>query len=257
MDIATLAGLGICIFFIVFGILLGGTLGAFVSISSMFITYGGTLGGLFIQFKMDQVKNAINIAKKAFNNEETDIEKLISDIVGYAEMARREGLLVLEREIEKIEDSFLEKGVRLIIDGAEQEVVKSMMEIELQYLAERHALGKEIWDSLGASCPSWGMIGTIIGLIIMLGNLSDPTSLGPAMATALLTTFYGAVGAFMVFTPIAGKLSVKSKEEILTKKIIIEGVLSVQTGDNPRMVEEKLKLFLPPSKRGFETLKKG
>lgn len=257
MDIATIAGFGICIFFILFGILLGGTLGAFVSISSMFITFGGTFGGLFIQFKMSQVKNAINIAKKAFKNEETDIEMLITNIVSYAEMARREGLLVLEREIENISDKFLEKGIRLIIDGAEQEVVKSMLEIELQYLAERHAIGKEIWDSLGASCPSWGMIGTIIGLIIMLGNLSDPSSLGPAMATALLTTFYGAVGAFMIFTPIAGKLSVKSKEEILTKKIIIEGVLSVQTGDNPRMVEEKLKLFLPPAQRTFEALKKG
>jgi chemotaxis protein MotA len=256
MDQATLIGILTSTAFVLMGILMGGTIDTFINIPSVFITFGGALGALFINFSMPQVFSTIKVVKNTFTTKSINIPEIITSLVGFSEKARREGLLVLEKELSTIDDPFMKKGIQLVIDGAEQEVVKTMLEIEMSFIEDRHALGREILEQLAALTPAWGMIGTIIGLILMLKALDDPSSVGPAMATALLTTFYGAIGAFMFFTPMAGKLKMRSKEEMLAKKVIIEGVLSVQAGDNPRMVEEKLKLFLAPGARDFSALKK-
>ncbi|MDD5092226.1 MAG: MotA/TolQ/ExbB proton channel family protein [Candidatus Wallbacteria bacterium] len=248
MDSATLIGLFIGTFFIVTGIGVS-QLGVFIDIPSVLIVVGGTVATTFCNFSLEAIKGSGKVWKKLFVEAKTNPLEIIASLVSFAEKARREGLLALEDDVEKLDDEFLKKGIQLVVDGTDPELVKRILETEMGYLSERHTTGQEILISMGAYAPAFGMIGTLIGLILMLGKLDDPSSIGPAMATALITTMYGAVMANFIFLPMSGKLKQKSKAEIMIKEIMVEGLLSIQAGDNPRIVEEKLKAFLPPSMR--------
>ena len=250
MDKGSIIGVILGNVLIIGAIMIGGPLGSFVSPSSMMIVMGGTIAATLINFNLSQVVGSIKIFKIAFLSDVNEEPKeVINNIVLFAEKARREGLLALEAEAESLNDAFMKKGVELIVDGTDAELVREILETELSFLEERHKVGASIFESMGASAPAFGMVGTLIGLILMLGSLDDPSSIGPGMATALITTLYGSFMANLFFIPIAGKLKVKSGEEILNKQLVIEGILSIQAGENPRIVAEKMKAFLSPAGR--------
>jgi len=249
VDIATLLGAVSGIVIIVVSILFQGNLSAFWSVSSLFIVLGGTLAATLINFPLPQVVGTIKIMRIAFNNHPTEPGEIIGTLVAFAEKARREGLLALEAEAEVLDEPYLKKGIELIVDGTDPELVRNILETELNFVEERHKQGAYIFESMGASAPAFGMLGTLIGLILMLTKLDDPSAIGPGMAVALITTFYGSLFANLFFLPIAGKLKIRSGEEILNKELMLEGILSIQAGENPRIVAEKMKSFLNPIAR--------
>ncbi|HEX6989553.1 MAG TPA: motility protein A, partial [Bacillota bacterium] len=227
----------------------GGDIRAFIDPASMAITGGGTVAATLINFRLGQVVTAVRLALHVFRGARHDHVSLIRTVVAFAERARRDGLLALEDEAESLDDPFLKKGIRLVVDGTDPELVRTVLETELSYQQERHRLGQSVFSTMAALSPAFGMIGTLIGLIQMLRNLENPDAIGPGLAVALITTFYGAIMAYLLFNPMAGKLRVASEEETLFREMAIEGVLSIQAGDNPRVVQEKLWAFLPPSLR--------
>lgn len=249
MDLATIIGLVSGTILLLWGIMLGSPLKAFWDFPSIIITFGGTVASLFMQFTMDEIKTIPAVLKHAFFIQRVDAGQTIGLMVGLSQKARREGLLALEDEVQSLDDDFLKKGIQLIVDGTDPQLVRDILECELSFIEERHGSGAGLFTFMAATAPGFGMVGTLIGLIQMLGNLNDPSALGPGMAVALITTFYGATAANWIFNPIAGKLKGRSSGEILLKQVIIEGVLSIQAGENPRIVEEKLKAFLAPSER--------
>ncbi len=249
MDITTILGLVLGFGFIVWSILLGGDLLWYWDAPSVVVVAGGMFGGFLVAFPLKEVLNLGKIFAKTMKNNEFDIDQIITKIIELANVARREGLLALEEAVSEIKDDFLQKGVMLIVDGTDPELVKNILETEIENISERHGKGKSMMDMFGSLAPAFGMIGTLIGLVAMLQNLSDPSSIGPAMAVALITTFYGSIFANLIFIPMAAKLALKSNEEILIRNVMIEGLLSIQAGENPRIIEEKLKVFLPPSVR--------
>lgn len=249
MDLSTVIGLIAGIVLILWGIMDAGELSWFWSLSSLLIVFGGTIAATFIAFPLRKVLSTLKVVKKAFSNNTYEVGMIINKVVNLANVARREGLLALEEAVEEIVDDFLQKGVMLIVDGTDPELVKNILETEIAFLEERHNEGKSIFDIMGTLAPAFGMIGTLIGLVAMLKQLDDPSSIGPSMAVALITTLYGSLIANLICIPIAKKLKLKSREEILLKEIMIEGLLSIQAGENPRIIEEKLKAFLPPSIR--------
>ena len=170
-------------------------------------------------------------------------------MVRFAERARREGLLVLEEEARRIDDDFLQRGMRLAIDGTDPEMVREILSTEIHFLQARHKVGENIFTTLGGFAPTLGIIGTVMGLIHMLANLSDPAKMGPLIAGAFIATLYGVSSANLIFLPIGNKLKARSAEEVIVREVMVEGILSIQTGDNPRIVEEKLKAFLAPKMR--------
>lgn len=249
MDITVIVGIVAGISLVIWGIALGGDLGVFYDFPSIVITLGGTLAGTLISYSGRQLREVGKTLRVVFQQKQVDPLDIIDRLVAFATKARREGLLALESDAEELDDDFLKKGIQLIVDGTDPELVRSIMETDLAFLEERHKDGKGVFDTAGTLAPAFGMIGTLIGLVSMLKNLNDPDAIGPGMATALLTTFYGAMLANLLFIPLSGKLAVKSREEIFRKEIMVEGILSVQAGDNPRIVEEKLKAFLSPRLR--------
>ncbi|MFV0502716.1 MAG: motility protein A [Lachnospirales bacterium] len=222
---------------------------AMIDIPSIVIVVGGTIGSTMIGYPLEKVTSALKSASKVFKPSSVDPGQAIGDIINLANLARKEGLLALEEAVESVEDEFLKKGTMLIVDGTDPELVKGILETELSYQETRHSDNRGIWEFIGEMTPAWGMIGTLIGLVMMLQDLSNPDAIGPSMAVALLTTFYGSLLANFVAIPIANKMKIFSKEEILIKEILIEGILSIQAGENPRIIEEKLKAFLAPSIR--------
>lgn len=249
MDFSTIIGLVGGLIVICVGIIMGGSLMGFLDPASMFITFGGSFMAMLVNYPFSQFITSIKAAQLAMKKNDTDIEKVLGEIVEFAKKARREGLLALEDEVQKSNDEFLKKGIQLIVDGTDPELVRSILEIELSFMDERHKSNKAFFDSWGALAPGFGMIGTVIGLVQMLANLSDVAKIGPSMAVALITTFYGAVFANLVCVPLAGKLSNKSADEQFIKQLMIEGILSIQAGENPRIVEEKLNAFLSGAQR--------
>lgn len=217
---------------------------SFMDISSIFIVLGGLVASLLINFKLDQIKLTSKVLKEAFHKNDQQISDLINLFISLSEQARREGLLALENELENVDDPFIKKGILLAVDGIEPEVINDIMNAEITALEERHYRGRTIIEKCGEYAPAWGMIGTLVGLVLMLNTLDDPATLGPSMAVALLTTLYGTVLANLVFIPMASKLENKTEEEVFIKQIIIEGVIGVQSGQNPRILEEKLSAFL-------------
>lgn len=249
MDIGTIVGIVSAFILIIVSIMLGGSLGGFIDIPSIVVVVGGTVAATLVAYPLARTLNIFKLFGKAMNEKKMDYNALISSIVELANKARKEGLLALEESANNMEDEFTKKGIALLVDGTDPELVKNLLETELAFMEDRHKLGQGLFDTMGSLAPAFGMIGTLIGLVQMLANLSDPTTIGPSMAVALLTTFYGSVLANVIFIPIANKLKLKTKEEVFEKEIIIEGILSIQSGENPRIIEEKLKSFLPPSLR--------
>jgi len=249
MDLASIIGIVVGMGFILFGILSGGSIILFIDLPSMLIVGGGTLGATLVNYPLAEVIGVIKVVKKAFLHTEESPLGVIDTLVSFAETARREGILSLEQKAMSVEDEFLKKGISLAVDGTEPEYIKEIMQTEIEYISERHRTGAGIFDTMGSFAPAFGMIGTLIGLINMLAKMDDPSSIGPSMSVALITTLYGAFLANLIFLPIAGKLKARSASELLLKELCVEGIMSIQSGDNPRIVEGKLKAFLSPAMR--------
>ncbi len=250
MDIATVIGIVLAFGLLIGGILIGSGLGIFIDIPSVLIVVGGTIAALLISFPLKSVIGAIKIFLKTILGKVPPTNVLIDQIVDLAVKARKDSILALEKV--EIDDPFLAKGIKLVVDGTAPELVKAILNTEIKYMKNRHSEGAKIFGILAAMGPAFGMIGTLIGLVQMLQNLSDPSSIGPSMAVALLTTFYGAIIANIFGIPIKAKLECKSVEETLLKEIIIQGVISIMEGDNPMIVRSKLEAFLAPALRKVE-----
>jgi chemotaxis protein MotA len=249
LDIATIIGIISAFGLVIGAIIIGSPITLFIDIPSVLIVFGGTIGATLINYPLKELLGVIKVASQAFFHKMRSAAELIPILVEAARKARVEGVLSLEAMINEIDDDFLKRGLQLAIDGTEPELINQIMETEMNYVAQRHKVGASILDVMGAFAPALGMIGTLIGLIQMLQSMSDPSAIGPAMAVALITTFYGAIIANLICIPIAGKLKLRSEEEILQKELIIAGILSIQSGDNPRVVEQKLNNFVPPQQR--------
>jgi chemotaxis protein MotA len=215
----------------------------------MMVVGGGTMAVIMMNFPLSEMRGLASVMMRTYLFKLTTPSEEIGRVVEYANLARKEGLLALEEKLKEVDDRFFGKGIQLVIDGFSAETVRDIMEIEAEWQRQRHSNGKSMLDACGSMAPAFGMIGTLIGLVQMLQNLSDPSSIGGGMATALLTTLYGAVLANMIFIPLAGKLDVRSKEEALLRELMIEGIVAIQSGEKPQLIKEKLKSFLPPVSR--------
>lgn len=264
MDIATIIGIAMAFIMIVYGAVASDTglnfsaLSGLYDLNSIIITIGGTIASVFASNTMEQIKNLGKVTSKAFKNTVYDSKATIDSIIELANIARKEGLLALEDVAEKIEAPFMKKAVNLMVDGTDPVLLKDILEAEIGAMDARHQSGAAVFDGIGAMGPAYGMLGTLIGLINMLGNLSDPDSLGPGMAVALVTTFYGSIIANIIAIPIATKLRTRNSQEIMQMELILEGILSIHGGENPHIIEEKLKSFLSrEEKEGKAKAKKG
>ena len=255
MELGTIIGLISGLFFTMFTLLqtahydLGLAADSFLSLSGASLVLGGTIASTLIAYTLKKIVASLKAIKIIFKPPVIDPAAAIERIVALANTARKEGVLALEDQAQTMDDAFMKKGIMLIVDGTDPELVKGIMETELSYIDERHSDTAAMFDYMASQAPAWGMMGTLIGLILMLKNLSDPTLLGPGMSMALITTFYGSLIANYFCAPVANKLKIISKEEILLKTVLIEGMLSIQNGENPRIIEEKLKSFLSPAIR--------
>lgn len=249
MDVATVIGIIAGFGLIFLAIIMGGNPGIFISVSSVIIVVGGTFSATLINYPLKDVLSVIGPLRNAFFHKERDVGELIQKLVHFATIARREGILALESHASDTGDEFLGKSIQLAIDGTAPELIKDILTTEVAFMEDRHSMGQSIFGAAGSAAPAFGMIGTLIGLVQMLSNMSDPSQIGAGMAVALLTTLYGAILANVVFIPCGGKLKVRTGRELLMKEVIIEGILSIQSGDNPRVVEQKLKAFISPAQR--------
>ncbi len=253
MDLTTIIGIVLGFTFVVITILLGGSLLGFVNAPSLMIVIGGTFAAVLITYPVAQVKRVVPVVKNAFFEKNFSPIELIQRMVSFSHKARREGLLALEKECEEIDDKFLKSGIELVVDGTEPELIQTILATEIVNIEDRHSTGKKLLASMAEYAPAFGMIGTLIGLVLMLNMMEDPSAIGPGMAVALLTTLYGSILANLVFTPLAGKLGNKSEEEMLLKQLTVTGILSIQSGDNPRVLEQKLMSFLAPDLRSIDS----
>jgi len=250
MDLMTVIGILITWALVFSAMMQGGNGMAYVDFPSILITVGGTVGAMIATCPADRAKTTLGIFKSAFFTNNKDMVVLVQTIVSFAEKARREGLLSLEGSAAELTDNnFLRKSIQLVVDGTDPELVRAILDTEIGILEGRHAQNKSLLDSGAELAPAFGMLGTLVGLIAMLGELSNIDALGPGMALALITTLYGSMMANMVFIPISKKLAVRSGEEVQSLELVVEGVLAIQAGENPRIVEEKLKVYLPPKQR--------
>jgi chemotaxis protein MotA len=249
MDIGTVIGLIFGFGVIAYSILMGGSLAIFVDIPSMFIVVGGMLCAVMIHFSLPQFFSVFSIVKKTFLTKVPSPPELIQQMVNFATISRREGALALEEQLRKTENPFLIKALQMLVDGREEGNIREMLELEIQYLQERHSHGKKILEFMASAAPAFGMIGTLIGLVQMLRNMTSPESIGAGMAVALITTFYGAILSNLVFTPLAGKLGIYSKAETLAMEMIVAGICSISQGENPTMVREKMQTFISAGRR--------
>jgi chemotaxis protein MotA len=249
LDLSTLIGIGAAFGLMLMAILQGGPLTIFINVPALLIVFGGTFGNTLVHYPFGDVFDAMNVAKKTFLHKEMSINNLIGQLMEFANKARKEGILALQGAMESVEDDFLKKAMQMAVDGQEPETLRSMLNTEIEYIQLRHSKGADIFTSIAAYAPAMGMVGTLIGLVQMLQTMDDPSSIGPAMAVALLTTFYGAVIANVFCAPMAGKLRNRSASEVLTKTLIIEGMQSILSGENPRIMEQKLHSFIAPKLR--------
>ncbi len=249
MDLATIVGLVSGVVLILSAILLGGNLGAFIDVKSVLIVLGGVLAATLIMFPLRTVVGSIKVAVKAFREDTWNLDAIIDQMVGLSRLARTNGILALEDAERDITNPFLKKGIQLAVDGNEEELIRFIMSTDVSFTQERHAIGQKVFKQMGTMGPAFGMVGTLIGLVQMLRTLDDPSSIGPAMAVALLTTLYGALLANLVCLPIANKLEFRSKEEALAKRVVTEGIISIMQGANPKVLKDKLEAFVPPTMR--------
>jgi chemotaxis protein MotA len=250
MDIGTIGGIGLGFAMILLSIFSsGGNLGSYLDIASIFMVIGGSFAALMVSSPLSRVLGVARFLSHAINTVNWEEEKIISNLVNFSEKARREGLLALEDDLEAVEEQFMKKGIQLVVDGTDPDIIKNILYTDLNQLQDRHSEGIKLFDDWGKFAPAFGMIGTLAGLIAMLANLSDADSIGSGMALALITTLYGAIIANLVLIPLKNKLEDRDKNEVRAREIMIEGILSIQSGDNPRILEEKLLSFLAPARR--------
>lgn len=250
MDLNTLIGVTTAFVLVLFAMAVGpGGIPVFFDVPSVVMVFGGTVAVTMFAFPGSDLKPVIKVALVAAVRKVRSPSKEIERIVEYANLARKEGLLALESKLKSVDDKFFAKGIQLVIDGFGADTVRDIMELEAECEDQRHATGRKIMDQMGMFAPAFGMIGTLVGLVQMLQDLSDPSGIGTGMAVALLTTLYGAVAANMVFIPLAGKLEMVAKGEALLRKLMIEGIVAIQSGEKPQLIKEKLKGFLAPSSR--------
>ena len=252
MDIASLAGMLLGAAMFLFGVFSSGGiagLGNMFDFASVIITLGGSISGTLASNKLSDFIEGIKSIRLIFKNEQQDPGEVIHHIIDLSNTARKEGLLALEAAANGIEDEFLRKGIMLVVDGTDPELVRGIMETDLACIEARHKKTIAVWEKWAELGPAWGMIGTLIGLILMLQDMNDPSTIGPKMAVALVTTLYGSLIANWLCNPVANKLSINNDTEMMMKEITVEGILSIQAGENPRVIEEKLKSFLAPSAR--------
>jgi chemotaxis protein MotA len=250
MDLGTIIGVAAGFAFILMSILTsGGVLGSYINLPSFLMVIGGSFSAMMVANPMSRMLGIMKYINQVLHPADWQEERIINELVAFSERARREGLLALEDNLDEVEDEFMRKGIQLVVDGTDPDIIKSILYNDLNQIQERHDTGIKIFDDWGKIAPAFGMIGTLAGLIAMLANLEDQSSIGSGMALALITTMYGAIFANLVLIPMKSKLEDRDKEETRAKEIIIEGILSIQSGDNPRILLEKLVSFLPPRQR--------
>ena len=249
MDIATIIGILLGFFVVISAIVAGGGGKMFLHLPSLAITIGGMLCATLIHFSLRQFLGIFSVVKKTIVTKIPPPSELTQQMVNYAAINRRDGALALEQEISKIDNLFFIKGLQMLVDGQEVEAIKDIMALEVQTLQDRHSIGKKILEFMGSAAPAFGMIGTLIGLVLMLKSLDSPDAIGAGMAVALLTTFYGALAANLVFIPLAGKLGLYSKAEVTAMEMIVEGICAIARGENPTAVREKMQAFISPARR--------
>jgi chemotaxis protein MotA len=258
MDLATIIGLVIGWGALVVALVMeGGQAKDLLNPSAFVLVAGGTLGATTIAFSLKQILSLPGVMRNAFFCQDTDLARLIRLIVDFARIARRDGILALENENKRADNKFLQMGVRLVVDGTPSEMVREILETEIVSLQERHKVGENIFATMGGFAPTLGIIGTVMGLIHMLSRLDQPGAMGPAIAAAFIATLYGVAMANLIFLPIGSKLKSRTTEEIIAYDMIVEGILSLQAGDNPRMVEAKMRAFLPPKYRAAMSIPQG
>ena len=252
MDIASVAGLVLAWAMVLGSILVGSSLGIFINVPSILVVVGGSIGAILMCFPMSTVTGVVGVIKNAFFHKVMPPADLIKMLVEFSVKARKEGILAMEDTASSLDDAFLKKGLQLAVDGTSPDLVREILETELSFIEDRHKEGQGLVNAFATFAPAYGMIGTLIGLVIMLSGMDDPASIGPGMAVALITTLYGSLIANAIALPLVEKLKAFSAAEILNKQLMIEGVLSIQSGHNPRVVEHKLKSYISPSQRNFE-----
>ncbi len=249
MDIATVVGLILAVTLMCAAILYGGSLLTFVDVPSILIVVCGSIAGMLVAYPAPRLKQAFKVAKNAFFKKPPRAEEILLLMRDLSKRARREGVLALEEVGQNHEDDFVRRGIQMVVDGQTPEAIEDVLFSEIDKISERHADGADIFDTLGMLSPAFGMIGTLIGLVQMLQNLEDPSKIGPAMAVALLTTFYGSVIANIFAIPVAKKLRNRSTSEIAEKTLVAQGLLSIVAGENPRFMADRLNAQLPPTQR--------
>ncbi|MBR4027677.1 MAG: motility protein A, partial [Lachnospiraceae bacterium] len=254
MDIATLVGIILGVVMVIFGILSSSDYQVsaftnFIDLPSVFVTIGGSISSILTAHKLPDFIAGLKGISLPFQDKVMDPSVTIRSIIDLSNIGRKEGLLALEEAATGIEDEFMKKGIMLVVDGTDPELVRGILETDLMCLEERHNKVIGFWEKWAEMGPAWGMIGTLLGLVNMLKQLDDPSAIGPSMAVALLTTLYGSLIANWLCTPLANKMKVNNAQEMVMKEIVIEGLLSIQAGENPRIIEEKLKSFLAPAAR--------
>jgi len=251
MDKATAGGLVMAFGLLALAVMLapGGNFMAFWDAASAAVVIGGAIAATCIAFPLGALFLIPGVMKKVFLPKSQDLKPIIRQLVEFSEIARRDGILALESKTEDIQDPFILLGIQMAVDGTDSELMEAVLRTEMEAVASRHKAGKSLMETGGRYAPAFGMIGTLMGLIIMLGNMDDPAAIGPGMAVALITTLYGAMVSNILFLPFADKLGFYSKQEMEIREVIVRGILSIQDGDNPRMLEQKLNTFLPESQR--------
>lgn len=249
MDIATIVGIISSVGLLAVAMTMGVGVRSFLDLPSILIVCGGTACATLVSYPLRDCLNTLSVLKKAFVSQSNAAMDVITSFIALAIKVRKEGLLSLEGDLKRIRNPFLKRGLQLLVDGLEPQAISDILATEIAVQQERHRLGADIFQTMGNFAPAFGMIGTLLGLISMLRQLDDPSSIGPSMSLALVTTFYGAILANMVFLPIAGKLRARSRSETLIMELIVQGILALCRGDNPRIIEQKLHAFLPSSAR--------
>lgn len=253
MDLGTIIGLLVGIGLVLGSIMMGGGgLGPFINIPSAMITIGGSFAATMISFPLGAVLGVAGVVKNCFMQKLPKPPEVVASFKDLSTVARKDGLLALEGKIAEIEDDFLKRGLEMVVGGTAKEEVEMTMETEISYIDERHKVGKKVLDSLGAGAPAFGMVGTLIGLVQMLRTLDDPSKIGGGMATALLTTLYGALVANLFCIPLASKLEARNKEELMVRELMLSGLLGLLEGQAPRALEGRLTSFLSPKNRPQE-----
>jgi len=249
MDKGTLIGIVAGLGVVIASMLMGGGVTAFIDIPSLMIVLGGTIAATLVNFPMGDVIGVMKITQKVIKEEIMPSSKYIDQIVDISKKARTNGLLAIEEDLNNVDDDFLKVTLQHVVNGTEAEDLNKIMDAELGLMVQRHKIGQKMFTAMGTYSPAFGMIGTLIGLIAMLQNLEDPAAVGPGMAMAMITTFYGALFANLFFLPMAGKLKQRSEQEIRFKEMLLTGILSIQAEESPRVIQDKLVTYLPPLER--------